>query len=156
MESQFLRNQYGDYNAATSAAWGIDVRDPTADKRVFEFCAAIPPEQFVVGNQSRSLIRRAMEGRLPPATLSRTEKGTQAADWYESLSQILPQLRAELTNLEKSPTARTLLDLDLLHTALDHWPATAREAADGPALYQSTLPRALSVGQFIRRTECEG
>jgi asparagine synthase (glutamine-hydrolysing) len=143
MESQFLRNQYGDYNAATSAAWGIDVRDPTADKRVFEFCAAIPPEQFVVGNQSRSLIRRAMQGRLPPATLTRTEKGTQAADWYESLTQILPQLRAELTLLERSPTARTLLDLDLLHAALDHWPATARSRRQPSPLPIHAPPRRL-------------
>jgi hypothetical protein len=96
-----------------------------------------------------------MRGHLPPATLTRTEKGTQAADWYESLTQILPQLRAELTLLERSPAARTLLDLDLLHTALDRWPSTAREAADDPSLYQSTLPRALSIGAFIRRTESE-
>jgi asparagine synthase (glutamine-hydrolysing) len=96
MTTDFQQNQYGDYNAATSAGWGIEARDPTADKRVFEFCAAIPPEQFVAGGQGRSLARRAMRGRLPDATLQRKQKGTQAADWFESLSRIRGELAAEL------------------------------------------------------------
>ena len=155
MECQFQRNQYGDYNAATSAGWGIDVRDPTADKRVFEFCASIPPEQFLVGGQGRSLFRRAMRNRLPQSTLDRKEKGTQAADWYESLTKIRTELRAELTLLEQSPGARHLLDLDLLRSALDTWPQTAEEAQDQSGLYQSAIPRGMAVGYFIRRIEAE-
>ena len=155
MESQFQFNQYGDYNAATSAGWGIDTRDPTADKRVFEFCAAVPPEQFLVGGQGRSLIRRAMRGRLPQSTLERLEKGTQAADWYESLKAIRPQLAAELALLERSPGARQLLDLDLLRGALDAWPETAEAAALQSGVYQSAIPRGMAVGYFIRRIEAE-
>jgi asparagine synthase (glutamine-hydrolysing) len=155
MESQFQRNQYGDYNAAASAGWGIDVRDPTADKRVFEFCAAIPPEQFLVGGQGRSLIRRAMRGRLPQSTLDREAKGTQAADWYESLSKIRGELAAELALLEQSPGARHLLDLDLLRGALDAWPETAKEAARQAGIYQSAIPRGMAVGYFIRQVEAE-
>ncbi|MGD0798122.1 MAG: asparagine synthase-related protein, partial [Acidobacteriaceae bacterium] len=44
MATAFQQNQYGDYNAAGGAAWGIETRDPTGDKRVFEFCAATPAE----------------------------------------------------------------------------------------------------------------
>jgi asparagine synthase (glutamine-hydrolysing) len=155
MEIAFQRNQYGDYNAATSAGWGIDVRDPTADKRVFEFCASIPPEQFLIGGQGRSLLRRAMRGRLPQATLDREEKGTQAADWYESLTKIRSELTAELGQLEQSPGARRLLDLDLLRGALDAWPETAEVAARASGLYQSAIPRGMAVGYFIRRVEAE-
>ncbi len=155
MEYQFQRNQYGDYNAATSAGWGVDVRDPTADKRVFEFCAAIPPEQFLVGGQGRSLIRRAMRGRLPQATLDRKEKGTQAADWYESLSRIRGELAAELALLEQSAGARHLIDLALLRGALEAWPKTAEEAAEQSGVYQSAIPRGMAVGYFIRRVEAE-
>jgi asparagine synthase (glutamine-hydrolysing) len=155
METQFLNNQYGDYNAATSAGWQIETRDPTADKRVFEFCAAIPPEQFLVGGQGRSLIRRAMRGRLPESTLTRAEKGTQAADWYESLGKIRAELATELDRIAQSPIARRLLDLDLLRGALDPWPATAAEAARRSGLYQSAIPRGLAVGYFIRRNQAE-
>ena len=155
METAFQTNQYGDYNAADSAGWGVDIRDPTADKRVFEFCAAIPPEQFLIGGQGRSLIRRAMRGRLPQATLDREEKGTQAADWYECLGKIRGELIAELARLEQSPGARRLVDLEMLRGALEAWPETAQEAARKSGLYQSAVPRGMAVGYFIRRMEEE-
>ena len=155
MEGQFQLNQYGDYNAATLAGWRIDVRDPTSDRRVFEFCASIPPEQFIVGNQGRSLIRRAMRERLPESTLTRTQQGIQAADFYESLTPIRAHLAAELALLKQSPGARRLIDLDLLHSALEHWPATAAEAARQAGSYQSAIPRGFAVGYFIRRVEAE-
>jgi asparagine synthase (glutamine-hydrolysing) len=155
METQFQQNQYGDYNAATGAGWGIETRDPTADKRVFEFCAAIPQEQFVVGGEGRSLARRAMRGRLPEATLRRKQKGTQSADWYESLSRIRGELSNELALQEASPGVRRLLDLGRLRKALDNWPKTAEEAMQHDDLYQSVIPRGMAVGYFIRRVEAE-
>ena len=65
---------FGVGNAATEAVTGVEVRDPTADKRVYDFCFSIPPEQYVAGGHSRSLVRRAMKGRL------RTRCGT-ATRW---------------------------------------------------------------------------
>jgi asparagine synthetase B (glutamine-hydrolysing) len=155
METAFQTNQYGDYNAATIAGWGIEVRDPTADKRVFEFCASIPQEQFIVSGQGRSLIRRAMGGRLPQATLARTTKGTQAADWYDSLAAIRTQLAAELDLQQRSPGARHLIDLDVLRSAIANWPDSVLEAHRNSGIYQSAIPRAMAVGYFIRRIEAE-
>ena len=155
METQFQQNQYGDYNAAMAAGWGIETRDPTADKRVFEFCAAIPQEQFIADNVGRSLARRAMRGRLPDATLNRTARGVQAADWYESLSIIRGELLTEITRQAQSPGARRLIDLDRLRSALDHWSQTSQVAASNDAIYYSAIPRGLAVGYFIRRIEEE-
>ena len=155
MATDFPQNQYGDYNAATSAGWGIEARDPTADKRVFEFCAAIPQEQFVAGGEGRSLARRAMRGLLPEATLNRRQKGTQAADWYESLSRIRGELAAELALEMESPGARRLIDLDRLRSALDDWPRTAQQAAQQDETCSSAIPRGIAVGYFIRRIEEE-
>jgi asparagine synthase (glutamine-hydrolysing) len=155
MATDFQQNQYGDYNAATGAGWGIEARDPTADKRVFEFCAAIPPEQFVAGGEGRSLARRAMRGRLPEATLTRTEKGTQAADWYEGLSRIRGELAVELALEQESPGALRLIDLERLRKALDDWPRTAQDAAHQDESCSSAIPRGMAVGYFIRRIEEE-
>ena len=155
METAFQLNQYGDYNAAVGAGWGIETRDPTADKRVFEFCAAIPAEQFTVGGQARSLARRAMRGRLPEATLARREKGTQAADWHECLGGTRGELLSELALEEQSPMARRLIDLERLRGALEDWPKTAQEAAENSVVYQSAIPRGVAVGYFVRRAEEE-
>ncbi len=155
MESQFASNQYGDYNAAASAGWGIDVRDPTADRRLFEFCAAIPPEQFIADGKGRSLIRRAMRGRLPASTLDRTDKGTQAADWYASLTRIYSELKQEVEVISQDAAARSLIDLDMLRSALDEWPPDALHAARQSGIYQSAIPRGVAVGYFMRSIEQE-
>ena len=155
MATNFQQNQYGDYNAATGAGWGIEARDPTADKRVFEFCAAIPQEQFVAGGEGRSLARRAMRGRLPDATLHRKQKGTQAADWYESLSRICGELDEELDRLQQSPGARRLIDLERMRKVLEDWPRTAQEAALKDGIYDSAISRGMAVGTFIRGIEEE-
>jgi asparagine synthase (glutamine-hydrolysing) len=155
MATAFQQNQYGDYNAAVGAAWGIETRDPTGDKRVFEFCAAIPPEQFVVDGRGRALVRRAMRGRLPLSTLDRKEKGTQAADWYERLGSMRGELLAELATMRKSTMARRLIDVERLRGALEDWPKTAQEAAEKADVYQSAIPRGVAVGYFVRRVEEE-
>jgi len=152
-ETYFHRNQYGEYNAAANAGWGIDVRDPTADKRVYEFCVSIPPEQYLVGGQGRSLIRRAMVGRLPTSTLCRTARGTQSADWYESLSNIRGPLLDEINRLRESPGANDLIDLSRLSAALDSWPQSAKESQKQGDLYQYVLTRGVACGYFIRRAE---
>ncbi|HLL31540.1 MAG TPA: asparagine synthase-related protein, partial [Allosphingosinicella sp.] len=39
----------GNYNKGYLAGWGVDVRDPTADRRLVEFCLAVPPDQYLRG-----------------------------------------------------------------------------------------------------------
>jgi asparagine synthase (glutamine-hydrolysing) len=153
METLFHGKGTGDYMSMSLAGWGIEQRDPTADKRVFEYCASIPMEQYMVGKPGRSLIRRAMRGRLPDATLDRRRRGVQGADWYESLTPIRGQLAEEVTRLEASPGARWLLDLDRVRRAVEQWPATAHKAAEQGYLYSMIVPDAIAVGYFIRRTE---
>jgi asparagine synthase (glutamine-hydrolysing) len=153
MQTLFHGKGIGDFNSMSLAGWGIEQRDPTADKRVFEFCASIPMEQYVVGKPGRSLIRRAMRGRVPDAALDRRTRGVQGADWYESLTPIRTQLAEEIARLDTSPGARWLLDLERLRAAVERWPATAQEAAKQSYLYSMIVPDAVAVGYFIRRTE---
>jgi asparagine synthase (glutamine-hydrolysing) len=153
MEKVFHGKGIGEYNAMAGAGWGVELRDPTADKRVFEFCASIPMEQYMVEKPGRSLIRRAMRGRLPDSTLDRRSRGLQAADWYESLTPVQAELAAELGRLESSPGARRLLDLERLRAAMDHWPKSAGEAAEQAQLYRIIIPDAIATGYFMRRSE---
>ena len=96
-----------------------------------------------------------MRGRLPEATLTRTEKGTQAADWYEGLSRIRGELAVELALEQESPGALRLIDLERLRKALDDWPRTAQDAAHQDESCSSAIPRGMAVGYFIRRIEEE-
>ncbi len=146
----------GQLNAAAAHGWGIENRDPTQDRRIFEFCFAIPIEQYLAEGQSRSLIRRAMRGRLPQTTLERTTRGLQAADWYVVMGRARAQMQDALHSIATSPLARHLLDLPRLKHLLDTWPAVppgALPSGDRTAVndaYHLALSRGIAAGLFIK------
>jgi asparagine synthase (glutamine-hydrolysing) len=49
----------------SAAAFGIEVRHPFLDRRLFDYVLAIPPEQLFRFDSSKNLLRRAMVGSLP-------------------------------------------------------------------------------------------
>ena len=148
------RFDYGAYNAAYNALGGFDVRDPTADKRVFEFCYAIPREQYLVGGIDRSLVRRAMrDHRLPDSTITRTMRGQQGADWYLSVRDALPSLRAQAPTIEASPTAQRWLDLPRMRALLETFPADGHEALEATQSYGDALCRFFSFGTFLAKQD---
>jgi asparagine synthase (glutamine-hydrolysing) len=58
--------------AAASA--GVEGRYPFWDKRLVEFCLSLPSKEKLDSGWSRLILRRAMEGILPPAVQWRTDK----------------------------------------------------------------------------------
>jgi asparagine synthase (glutamine-hydrolysing) len=154
----FRRNMFDYYdagyaNGGASLGWGISLRDPMQDKRVFDFCFAIPIEQYLAEGQTRSLVRRAMRNRLPAETLACTTRGLQAADWFLTMGARRAELAAELKKIKQSPTARRLLDLDRLQQLLDTWPDSGYELPEISDSYHLALIRGLSAGNFMRNFE---
>ena len=139
---------------ATYAAFrnltGVEVRDPTADKRVYEFCYSIPPEQFIVGGRSRSLVRRAMRHRLPASTVARQVRGYQGADWHLTLSDAIPAFRAELEEMESSPDACALLNVPYLRRLVETWPQSPCETREGVQRWNSDLTKGMAMGYLLR------
>ncbi|MDR3514477.1 MAG: asparagine synthase-related protein [Azospirillaceae bacterium] len=132
---------------------GVERADPTCDRRVVEFCLAIPPGQFLRGGQPRSLIRRAMADLLPAPLLRDRRRGLQAADWHRAATAARPEMLAEIDRLQRSAFARECLDLPRLRRLLENWPA---DGWSDPAIvdqYQHLLGRGLSLGRFVRRFE---
>ena len=142
-------------NGVAAAAWQVEQRDPTQDKRIFEFCLGIPIEQYLAGGQSRSLIRRAMQGRLPDSTLRRTTRGLQSADWYLTVGAARPQLSAELTRIERSPLACRVLDTARLRTLLKTWPNSGYHTAQVSDVWHLALTRGIAVGSFLAQYDPE-
>jgi len=143
----------GPIRAAAHAVTQVEMRDPTADKRLFEFCFSIPQDQYVVGGYSRSLVRRAMKGRLPDSVLYRNTRGLQGADWHLILNEAISEMRSELLLTGKSPTARQALDLSAMQTLFDNWPQSGFETERVFMRWHYWLTRALSMGYFLRSHE---
>ena len=147
------RFDFGTLNAASRALARVDPRDPMGDRRVIEFCYSLPVEQFVAGGQSRSLVRRVMRGRLPPATLGRYIRGQQGADWHLSHASALADFRADLELSESSAAAQHMLDLPRLKKLLDSWPDDGYGTRAISDAYDLALTRGIITGHFLRTSE---
>jgi asparagine synthase (glutamine-hydrolysing) len=102
----------GNQNKGALAGWGVDWRDPLADKRLVEFCLGIPTDEYLHDGDPRALARETLADRLPNAVLAEPKKGYQAADWHEGLTAVQGEVAAELDRLaECGPSAR-LLDIE--------------------------------------------
>jgi len=138
-----------EHSAAANAA-GLEQRDPTADRRLAEFCLAVPESQYLRDGQHGWLLRRLMGGVLPPEIMQARTRGLQAADWYVGAGQALPRLREDLARLRDNGSAGDYLDLRALGQALDDWPETGWDSHDVDQTYRYKLLRGLSAGAFIR------
>ncbi|HSJ65986.1 MAG TPA: asparagine synthase-related protein [Gemmatimonadaceae bacterium] len=128
--------------------FGIETRDPTADRRVVEFCMAVPGSQYLKDGVTRSLIRRAMAGLLPDQIRLRSTFGQQAPDWSEWLPKLRAELQAELAALQQWETARRCLDLSKMQGLLNRWPDRLTLAHEKD--YLLLLMRGVTMGRFIR------
>lgn len=141
----------GNYNKGTLGGWGIDYRDPSADRRVIEFCLSIPAEQYLTNGVQRALARRAFADRLPAALLNERRKGYQAADWYESLGAARAQVLEEIGRLSGVPSAAAALDIQRLSRLMEDWPTEGWETDKTIGSYRLALLRGISAGHFLRK-----
>jgi asparagine synthase (glutamine-hydrolysing) len=131
------------------AAYGLEVRDPTQDRRVIELCLAIPEHQYQRGGVERWLIRRAMQGYLPDAVRLNTRRGLQAADLGRRVLESKGEVQYALRRLEQHELARQMLDLPRMEAvlaSLQSGPNPQNTAACG-----SILLRGLMTGIFLLR-----
>jgi asparagine synthase (glutamine-hydrolysing) len=148
-----FRVDLGPFLAATSAGWGVDSRDPTADRRIVEFCLSLPEDQYLRNGTARCLVRQAFTDRLPTEVLAQTQKGRQAPDYHESLEKCRDEVLAELDSMANSPLARRCLDLPRLRHLLENWPQSGWRNPERTSEYRLALLRGVAMGRFILDVE---
>ncbi|MBA2466137.1 MAG: asparagine synthetase B [Sphingomonas sp.] len=141
----------GNYNKGYLGGWGVDVRDPTGDRRLFELCLTIPPEQFLAGGVPRSLARRTFADRLSPAVTSMRKKGYQAADWHEALTNARSEVDEEVERSSKLPLVRGLLSTEKMRQLVRDWPHDRWNEDEVIEKYRLALLRGTSAAHFVRR-----
>jgi asparagine synthase (glutamine-hydrolysing) len=94
---------------ACAAGRGVEVRLPFCDIRLAELCLSIPPDQKIRRGWTRFVMRRAMEGFLPPALQWRQGKSGLHAGWVRAWRSTQDgRIEAMLT--QPSPVVRRYLD----------------------------------------------
>ena len=81
-----------------AAAHQVEVRHPFFDRRLVEFCIALPPDQRLLGGYTRSILRRAMNNILPPEVQWRVDKGSLGAGVCATLFEFERQKLEELVS----------------------------------------------------------
>ena len=140
----------GNFNKGVLGGWGIDIRDPTADRRLVEFCLRVPSEHYMRGGVQRSLARQAFADRLPPAVLAEKRRGYQFADWHENFAAARDDFAAEVDRLADDPFAQKAIDIERLRGLVRDWPSGAG-LAERMLDYRCALARAVSVGRFAAK-----
>lgn len=146
------RVDLGEYFLAANL-YGLELRDPTCDLRLMEFCLSVPDHQYLRNGETRWLLRRMMADTLPREITAATSKGYQDADWYEGIARELPRLREELQQLAKHPRVVQMLDVDGLRELLDNWPESGWEKTSVINSHRLKLLRGLAAAQYIRYIE---
>jgi asparagine synthase (glutamine-hydrolysing) len=137
------------------AEYGVELRDPTGDIRIAEFCLSLPVEQFCKDGVSRRLARRAINGRLPDDIVTSRKRGLQAADWSLDIVESYLAMRAEIDKIETSALARELIDIDGLRNNLDRLFEANSRGEQMPEGYRNYFEDGFMVGSFIRWFEAD-
>ena len=105
MDMMGLLRKFADTNS-------LDLRYPFFDRRVLEFCLAIPPEQKLQNGLNRAVLRNGMREDLPPGLKARAGKGNLSTNFDTRY------WHWERDNLRRIITERSQLIADYVDTGL--------------------------------------
>lgn len=142
----------GNYRKGALGGWGVDLRDPGADRRLIEFCLSVPVAQYLAGGRPRSLARRALADRLPAELVEERRKGVQAADWHEGLAAARDEIGEEVAAIAECAPAAATLDAGRMRRLVEDWsPEGGWHGAAAVNTYRLALLRGISAGRFLRQ-----
>lgn len=132
-----------------SHAFGLDVLDPTADKRLMEFCFALDVGHYHDGATDRRLIRRAMQGILPDEVRLMRRRPRQSADLVSRLHTHRDELQATVSRVARHPLAAEVVDMARLAEVAGQIGASPQGVDYLTA--NALLLRGLMAGMFLER-----
>lgn len=153
MISKGVINESLSFFQGQRAYFGIELRDPTHDQRLVEFCLGLPNSQFARGGSNRMLIRRAMQGLLPDPIRMRTDQGSQLADWPSKIKASYSQICQEWNILKNTQAVRENIDIEQIDNLIASWPQAELESPQAMSLYRHSWLRAFFVARFVHWME---
>lgn len=126
------------------AHWGLEWRDPTADRRVVEALLSFPLAAFRAGGRARGLARELGAGLLPESVRLRRTRGSQLPELAALVQRHPGAYRAALAAVAAVPGCLDLLDVAAMARDLE-----ALLAGTGDPDAALELDAALAVGLFL-------
>jgi asparagine synthase (glutamine-hydrolysing) len=112
----------------TAARSSLEARYPFFDRRLMEFCVALPPEQKFSQGWTRAILRHAMTGILPPEIQWRVSKGMLGSNFDRRL------LEEEQNTLKKTikqhQFINSYVNLQQLNSAYENYISESQTKGD--------------------------
>ena len=131
----------------TGAAFGIEVRDPSMDLRVMEFCLSVPDRVFINNGNDRMLIKNAMKGILPPDFLENKKRGLQAADIQFRIGEDMENWEETLNTLANNKACNQIIDIQKLNAVLNNLQNEEKQAMQNTIM----LTRGVMAGYWVSK-----
>jgi asparagine synthase (glutamine-hydrolysing) len=129
------------------AMFDLEVRDPSADVRLLEFCFGIPESFHAEKTKTRLLIRNSMKKIVPDKILTNQKRGKQAADLGERFLHQIDEISSEVTALKKIEASDEYLDLTGIENSLI---ALKKENPENVATHSMKILNGLMFGYFLK------
>lgn len=128
----------------------IEMRAPFFDRRIVEFCLALPAHMKVHGGYRRYMTRAATRGMLPEALRWRTDKTPYSPDFHIRYNRQLDEARDIVANFPRTSLIDEIVDIDRLLALLDYRMTGNRGNTPEEFAAMHTVPRALYLLFFLK------
>ena len=121
-----------------SSKWSLEARYPFFDRRLMEFCLAIPLEQKFSQGYSRAILRHAMEGILPPEIQWRVTKSRLGSNFSR---QLLDKEGSTIKNvIHQHQRIKSYVNMSLFASAYERYATElSPRAGDDLNIFNGTL-----------------
>lgn len=146
-------NGAGDQFKAILAEWGLDLRDPTADRRLFELALRIPVERLIWNGEPRAILRKILADRAPPEVLNNRKRGYQSADWAKAICEDRSAFVDELERLELYEPTAAFIDTARVRRMIENMPEAGSNDWDSDKAeidYRVACLRTISAASHLR------
>lgn len=127
--------------------YGIDLRDPTADRRLIEFCLSLPAKDIVGSHGQRPIYDLAFAKLVPEQVRGSRLKGFQGADWFEIYDP--EEIRTGVRRYGEKAIVREFVDIPQIERLLDVWPTELGQDLRSYSLYANHLLIAVALASWL-------
>jgi asparagine synthase (glutamine-hydrolysing) len=140
----------GSGNHAIRKAFGIEIREPLATRRMVELCMRLPTDAYFHDGRPRALARDMLKGHVPDAVVNQRSRGWQGANWRAGFEPAVTEMLEEVDLIEKDGELSALFDAPRMRALLLAWPTGNWNDWDQIETYRHTLFRAIGAARFAR------
>jgi asparagine synthase (glutamine-hydrolysing) len=122
---------------------------PFLDKRIIEFCLALPADMKVRNGYQRYMIRAGMNGILPDAIRYRITKEPFSPDYHDRYNRQRQKAQAIINDTPKTPLIKEIVDLDKLEKMILYTMRTNRVNTPDEFAAMHNVPQGVYLLAFL-------